>query len=101
MEHDTGVDTSDLIAKKGFLALKAEVVKLDINNSANVPTSLNNLKAKVDDLNIGELKTVPIDLIKLSDVVKIEVVKNTKLNILKKKVNKLGKNFLMRLLLFT
>ena len=27
----------------------------------NVPTGLNNLKTKVDDLHIGKLNTVPID----------------------------------------
>ena len=33
-----------------------------MNKLVNVPTSLNNLKPKVDDLDVGELKTVPIDL---------------------------------------
>ena len=46
--------------------------------SLNVPTSLNNLKTKVDDSDIGELKTVPIDLKKFSDVVNKEIVKNKK-----------------------
>ena len=30
--------------------------KLDINKLLNVATSLNNLKAKVDDLNVGNLQ---------------------------------------------
>ena len=50
LEHATGVDTSDLAAKKDFVALKAEVDKLDFNKLVNVPPSLNNLKTKVDDL---------------------------------------------------
>ena len=62
LDHATGVDTSDLAAKKDFIALKAEVDKLDINKLVNVPTSLNNLKRKVDDSDIGKLKTNPIDL---------------------------------------
>ena len=62
LEHATGIDTSDLAAKKAFIALKAEVGKLDINKLANVPTNLNNLKTKVDDLDVGKLKTVPINL---------------------------------------
>ena len=37
------------------------------------------------------MKTVPVDLKKLSDVVDNEVVKNTKFNILKTKANKLEK----------
>ena len=48
-DHATGVDTSDLAAKKDFIALKADVGKLDINKLVNVPTSFNNLKTKADD----------------------------------------------------
>ena len=62
LDHTTGVDTSDLAAKKDFIALKDEVEKLDINKLVNVPTSLNNLKRKVDELDIGKLKTNLIDL---------------------------------------
>ena len=57
----------------------------------NVPTSLNNLKAKVDDLGVSKLKTVPVELKKLSDVIPNEVVKNIKFNTLKTKVNSLKK----------
>ena len=39
----------------------------------NVPTSLNNLETKINDLGVGKLKTVPVDLKKLSDVVDKEV----------------------------
>ena len=46
-----------------------------------------NLKIKVDDLDAGSLKTVPVDLKKLSDVVSKEVVKNAKFNKLNTKVN--------------
>ena len=38
---------------------------------------LNNSKTKVDDLDIGKLKTVPLDLKKFCDVVGKEGVKNT------------------------
>ena len=58
LDHATGVETFDLAAKKDFIALKAEVDKLNIDKSVNVPTSLNNSKTKVDDLDIGKLKTV-------------------------------------------
>ena len=70
---------------------KAEVVKQDINKLVNVPTALNNLKIKLDDLDVGKLKTVTIDLKKLSDVVANEVVKNAKFNTLKTQVNSLEK----------
>ena len=44
---------------------------------------------------MGELKTAPIDLKKLSDAVDKKAVKNMKLNTLEMKVNKLDKKFLM------
>ena len=69
--------------------MKAEVDKLDINELVNVLTSLNNLKTKEDDLDACKLKTFPVDLKKLSDVVDNEVFKNTKLIKLKTKVNNL------------
>ena len=49
---------------------------------------MNNLKTKVDDLDVGKLKTVPVDLKKLSDVIENEVVKNREFNTLKTKVNR-------------
>ena len=57
----------------------------------NVSTIFNNLKIKVNDLDIITLKVVHADLKKLSDVVDNEAVKNTKFNTLKKKVKKLDK----------
>ena len=45
---------------------------------------MNNLKPKVDDLDVAKLKTVPVDLKKLFDVVNNEVVKNRKFNTLNK-----------------
>ena len=85
LNQATVVDTSDLAAKKGFIALKAEVDKLDINKLLNVPTSLINLKIQVNDLDVGKLKTGPVDLKSLSDVIDNEVVKNTRFNALKTK----------------
>ena len=73
--------------------MKAEVDKLDISKLGNISTrnKSKNLKRKVDDLDVGKLKTVPVDLKKLSDVVDNEVVKNTKFNTLNTKVNYLEK----------
>ena len=48
--------------------MKAEVDKLDIDKPVNITSSLNNLKTKVDNLDVGKLKTVPVDLKKFSDV---------------------------------
>ena len=58
----------------------------------NVRTSLNNLKTKVDDLDVVKLKTVPADLKNFSDVADNEVVKSTKFNSLNTNVNNLEKN---------
>ena len=70
--------------------MKAKNDKLDINTlNYNVPNSLNNIKTKVDNLDVGKLKTVPVDMKKLSDAVDNEAVKNTKFNTLKAKVNNL------------
>ena len=59
--------------------MKFEIYKLEINNLVNVPTSWNNSKTKVDNLDVGKLKAVHIDLKKLSDVVNNEAVKNKKI----------------------
>ena len=45
----------------------------------NVPTSLNNLKIKVDDFYVGKLKTVPVDLRKFN-------TPKTQVNNLEKKI---------------
>ena len=57
--------------------------KTDLKNVTHVDTSsfalktnLANLKTEVDKLDIDKLVPVPVDLSKLSDVVKNDVVKN-------------------------
>ena len=52
---------------------------------------MNNLKTKVDDLDVGKLKNVPVDLKKLGNVVDNKVVKSKKFSMLKTKVNNLEK----------
>ena len=47
------------------------------------------LKTKVDDLDVAKLKTAPVDLKKISDVVDNQVGKKTKFITLKTKVNNL------------
>ena len=55
----------------------------------NIPTSFNDWKTKVEDLDVGKLKTVPVDLKKLNDVVDNKVIENAKFNTLKTTVNSL------------
>ena len=68
--------------------------KTDIKNILHVDTSifalkskLASLKTEVDKLDIGKLASVPVDLSKLSDIVKNDVVKKTVYDKLVAKVN--------------
>ena len=68
--------------------------KNDLQNVTHVDTSrlaiktnLASLKTEVDKLNIGKLAPVPVDLSKLSDVVKNDVAKKTVYDKLAVKVN--------------
>ena len=55
--------------------MKAEIDKLETNKLSNL-TLFTNLKTKVDDLDVGELKAVLVDLKKICDLVDNEVVEN-------------------------
>ena len=56
------------------MLIDENVDKLDIDKFKNLPTNLSNLNNKVDKL-VDKLVPVSVDLCKLSDVVKIDVVK--------------------------
>ena len=71
--------------------MKADIDILDTNKLVNVPRSLDNLKTKVNDLDVDKMKIVPVDLKKLSVVVSKEVVKKTVYNKLNVEVNNLRK----------
>ena len=62
------------------------------NSSFVLKTNLANLKAEVDKLDIDKLAPVPVDLSKLSDVVKNDVVKKTVYDKLVAKVNNIDTN---------
>ena len=83
---------SDSIKVK--INLSNYATKTDIKNISHVVTSsfalkknLANLKPEVDKLDIDKLVPVPVDLSKLSDVVKNDVVKKTVYDKLVAKVN--------------
>ena len=66
-----------IFPKKTDLAnLKPNVDKLDIDKSRNVSSNLNFLKTKVDKVDVDKLVPAPVDLSKLSDVVKMMLLKN-------------------------
>ena len=74
--------------------LSSYATKADIKNITHIDTSsfalkanVANLKAEVDKLGTDKLKTVPVDLSKLSNVVKNDVVKKTVYDKLVTKVN--------------
>ena len=50
--------------------------ELDIDNLKNVTRNLSNFKSKMDKLDVDKLVLVPIDLSKLSNVVKNHAFKN-------------------------
>ena len=57
----------------------------------NLPTSLNDLKTNVENLDVGQLKTTPVVFKKYSHVVDNEVLKNIIFNTIKTKINSLEK----------
>ena len=75
LKNAAGVDLSKFAKKVDLASLKSEVDKLHINKLEKVSTSLNSLKNKVDKLEVDKLVPVLIDLIKLSDVIKMVLLK--------------------------
>ena len=69
-----GVDTSKFAKKIDLESWKSNVDKLDIDKLKNVLNNLSNLKSNVDKLDVDKLVLAPVDLSKLSDVVKNDVV---------------------------
>ena len=72
--------------------------KTDLKNASHVDVSsfalksnLASLKTEVDKIDAGKLKTVPFDLVKLSTVVKNDVIKKTEYDKLFPKVNGIEK----------
>ena len=53
----------------------------------NVLTSLDNLKTKVDELDVRKLKIIPMNFKKLNNIVTKELVKKTVYNKLNTKIN--------------
>ena len=64
-----------LLKKTDLTNLKSEVDKLDIDKLKNVPGNWSNLKSKVDKLDVDKLVPVLVDISKLNDVEKNDVVK--------------------------
>ena len=76
------------------LDLSNYATKIDLKNVTHVDvisfaskTNLASLKTEVNKIDAGKLRTVPVDLAKLSNVVKNDVVKKTEYSSLKTKVD--------------
>ena len=76
------LDLSNYATKKDI----KDITHIDASGFA-LKTNLAALKTEVDKIDADKLKTVPIDLAKLTNVVKNDVVKKTDYNALKSKVD--------------
>ena len=76
------------------LDFSSYAAKADLKNVTHVDTSTNlaNLKTEVDKLDLDKLASVPVDLSKLSDVVKNDAVKKIVYDKLVSKVNNIYTN---------
>ena len=70
-KNEEGVYTSKFAENVDLASLKSKADKLDIDKLKTVPTKLSNFKSKVEKLDID----VPANLSKLSDVVKMMLLK--------------------------
>ena len=75
LKNATSAATSKFAKQFDLASLKSNVDKLDIDKLKNVPSNSRNSKSKIDKLDVDKLVPIPVDLSKLRDVVKIDVVK--------------------------
>ena len=86
------IDLSNYATKKDI----NDITHVDTSNFA-LKTNLSSLKTEADKLDIDKLATVPVDLSKLSNVVKNDAIKKTVYNKLVAKVDTLIKtNFCVK-----
>ena len=81
------IDLSNYATKKDI----NDITHVDTSNFA-LKTNLSSLKNEVDKLDIDKLATVPVDLSKISNVVRNDVVKKTVYDKLVSKVNNIDTN---------
>ena len=90
------LDLSNYATKKDI----KDITHVDISSYA-LKTNLANLKTEVDKIDTDNLKTVPDDLAKLSNVVKNDVVKKTEYNTLRNKVDAIDTSKFVSITKFT
>ena len=82
------VDTSSSAKKTDLANLKSDLDKLDIDKFKNVICGISNLESKVDKSDVDKLVLVPVNLKKLSDVAKTDVVKKMHIMLKSKRLKK-------------
>ena len=82
IKNITHVDTSGFALQTNLASIKTKADKLDIDKLKFLPNNLSNLKNEMKNLSNlnNKLVTVPLDLSKLTNVIKNEVVKKTEYN---------------------
>ena len=87
LKNAAGVDTSKFAKEVDLTSFQFDVRKLDIDKLKNVPGNSRYFKSNLDKWDIGKLETTPVDLSKLTNIVKIDVVKKTEYDELVKNFN--------------
>ena len=89
LKNATNVNALAFAKKTDLANLKSDVGNIDIDQLKNVLSGLNSTTTKVDISNIGQLKAIQVDLIKLIDVVKTEIDKKKLSIMLRSKILKI------------
>lgn len=76
IKRATDINTLKFAKETDLGNIKSDADELRINYLKVVSRILNSLKGKVDKSNVDKLRTVPVDMKKLSDVVDEDVVKS-------------------------
>ena len=75
LNNATGGNTTKFAKRIDLANLNSDADKLDIEKLKNGPTNLHNLKNNLDKLGADKSVPVPVDLSKLSDVLKMMLLK--------------------------
>ena len=86
LKDEAGVDTLDFPKETDFANLKSYLGKLDIDKSKIIPYNLRHLKREVEKFGVDKLVPAPLDLSKLSNAVKNDIVKKMYIMIRSKKL---------------
>ena len=95
LKNGAGVDTSDFAKMTESANIKFGADKLDTDKLKNIASGWSSLKGTVDKLDIGNSVTNPVDLSKLSNIVKNNLDQNTEHDEIVKKCNAIKTTLLL------